>query len=58
MCLLKYPRVCVDKASVGRDDLLGVRNEAAQHQTEWRDDTPKPQEIREDKTKKGESREQ
>lgn len=50
--------MCVDMASVGRDHLLPVRNEAAQHQTEWRDDTPKPQEIREDKTKKGESREQ
>lgn len=33
------------------------RNEAAQHQTEKRDDTPEPQEIREDKTKKGASRE-
>lgn len=50
--------ICVDKASVGRDQLGSQSGTmAAKHQIEKRDDSPEPQEIREDKTKKGASRE-
>lgn len=48
----------MDKASAGREQIGSrSRSKAAQHQTEKRDDSPEPQEIREDKTMKAASSE-
>lgn len=54
--IFQYPHMCGQGLKRERSATWS-RNEAAQHQTEKRDDTPEPQEIREDKTKKGASRE-